>query len=76
MDFKPGDMLYLSSDGFADQFGGEKGKKLTTKKMKEELLKISKRTMPEQETYLNTTIESWRVNIEQLDDICVIGIRI
>jgi serine phosphatase RsbU (regulator of sigma subunit) len=76
LDLQKGDMVYLSSDGFADQFGGDKGKKLTTKKMKEELRKISYKPMAEQEAYLGSTIETWRGNIEQLDDICVIGIRI
>jgi serine phosphatase RsbU (regulator of sigma subunit)/uncharacterized protein HemY len=71
-----GDVIYLSSDGFADQFGGDKGKKLTTKKMKEALVKISGNPMHEQENYLDRTIETWRGNIEQLDDICVIGIRV
>ncbi len=71
-----GDMMYLSSDGFADQFGGEKGKKLTTKKMKDELQTIFNDSMAQQEIYLNTMFETWRGNLEQLDDICVIGIRI
>jgi serine phosphatase RsbU (regulator of sigma subunit) len=75
-EFENGDMLYLSSDGFADQFGGEKGKKFTTKKLKDELTNIYSKPISEQHAYLNQLIENWRGNIEQLDDICVIGIRI
>lgn len=76
LELEKGDVIYLCSDGFADQFGGDKGKKLSTKKMKEDLLRISSRPMNEQESYLSTTIEAWRGDIEQLDDICVIGIKI
>lgn len=76
LELKQGDMIYLSSDGFADQFGGEKGKKLTTKKMKDELLRISGDDIARQESHLEQVLESWRGNLEQLDDICVIGIRI
>jgi serine phosphatase RsbU (regulator of sigma subunit) len=71
-----GDVIYLSSDGFADQFGGDKSKKLPTKTMKAELLRISSDSMAEQEAYLKRSIETWRGNIEQLDDICVIGIKV
>lgn len=76
LELQKGDVIYLCSDGFADQFGGDKGKKLTTKKMKENLLSISGKLMSEQESHLGHTIEAWRGNIEQLDDICVIGIRV
>ncbi len=75
LELMKGDVLYLSSDGFADQFGGDKGKKLTTKKMKDELTAIFNEPMDKQESYLDAMIEKWRGGIEQLDDICVIGIR-
>jgi serine phosphatase RsbU (regulator of sigma subunit) len=71
-----GDTIYLTTDGYADQFGGDKNKKLTTTKFKEMLLQIQNMTMQEQEIYLADFIEKWRSANEQVDDICVIGIRI
>jgi serine phosphatase RsbU (regulator of sigma subunit) len=71
-----GDAVYLSSDGFADQFGGESGKKLMTKHFKELLLKISKQGMQEQKQALDEAIEKWKGSREQVDDILVVGIRL
>ena len=68
--------MYLSSDGFADQFGGINGKKLMTKTFKELLLNIQNQPMQEQKEFLNTTIENWKGSREQIDDILVIGIKI
>lgn len=73
---KPGDTFYIFTDGYADQFGGEKGKKFTTKKFKKLLLEIQNKSMQEQEQYLNDIIVNWSLNTEQVDDILVIGIRI
>lgn len=70
-----GDTIYTSTDGFADQFGGN-GKKLMKKKFKEELLKIQDQSMKEQRGYLNDFFENWKGSNEQVDDVCVIGIRI
>ena len=70
------DTIYLTTDGYADQFGGEKGKKLTTSKFKEMLVSIQHLSMSEQEKYLSNFIENWRGANEQIDDICVIGIRV
>ncbi len=71
-----GDKIYLSSDGFADQFGGSTGKKLMTKNFKELLLKIQNQKMQTQKQELHTTIEEWKGSREQVDDILVIGIGI
>lgn len=71
-----GDMLYLYTDGYADQFGGQKGKKFKYKTLNELLLNISELTVVEQKEKLNTVFEEWRGNLEQLDDVCIIGIRI
>ena len=73
---KEGDTLYMFSDGYSDQFGGDKGKKLTTKRFKDLLLEIKHLAMDEQLKRLENFIESWRRNEEQVDDILVIGIRV
>ncbi len=70
------DSVYLFSDGFADQFGGERGKKLMTKKFKDTLLAIQNLSMREQENYLKQLFETWKGNNEQVDDVLVIGIRV
>jgi len=76
-----GDVFYIFSDGYADQFGGEYGKKFMTKRLKEFLLKISDEAMIEQENLLRNEIENWRGTngngkpFEQVDDILIIGIK-
>ena len=70
------DLLYLSSDGYADQFGGKSGKKLMTKNFKELLLKIQNDPMKKQKEFLSDSIEEWKGAREQVDDVLVIGIRI
>jgi serine phosphatase RsbU (regulator of sigma subunit) len=70
-----GDTLYLSTDGYADQFGGDKGKKLKSKHMQEKLFEISGKSMSEQKSLLGDFIENWKGELAQVDDICVIGIR-
>ena len=69
-------MIYLFSDGFADQFGGEKGKKMGYKKFKEKLLSLKDVSLNNQKTELTNTFESWMGNLEQLDDVCLIGLKI
>ena len=69
------DIIYTSTDGFADQFGTT-GKKLMKKKFKEELLKIHTQPMTEQKAYLSSFFKNWKGTLEQVDDVCVIGIRI
>jgi serine phosphatase RsbU (regulator of sigma subunit)/Flp pilus assembly protein TadD len=71
-----GDTFYLFSDGFADQFGGKDGKKLTTKKFRELIVSIQNKSMPEQGKKLDAFIESWKGSKEQLDDILIIGVRV
>lgn len=71
-----GHCLYLFSDGFADQFGGDKGKKMKYKPFKDMLLKIHERPMHEQMEILNTEFEKWRGDFEQVDDVCIIGVRL
>ncbi|MCE3278294.1 MAG: response regulator with CheY-like receiver, AAA-type ATPase, and DNA-binding domain [Bacteroidetes bacterium] len=71
----PGDTLYLFTDGYADQFSPQ-DKKLMTRKFKEILLSIQDKTMEEQKQFLGTFIEDWRGDMEQTDDILVIGVRV
>ncbi|MBK7667533.1 MAG: SpoIIE family protein phosphatase [Sphingobacteriaceae bacterium] len=66
--------VYMFSDGFADQFGGQKSKKLTTKKFKELLHTIVNLPINEQNSQLETFFTNWRGNVEQIDDVLVIGI--
>jgi serine phosphatase RsbU (regulator of sigma subunit) len=72
---KPGDTLYLATDGYADTFGGAENKKLMTRHFKQLLLSIANKTMEAQKQYLDEFIEKWRVDLEQVDDILVIGVR-
>lgn len=67
--------VYVFSDGFADQFGGEKTKKLTTKKFKELLSGIVDLPIDEQKQQLDRFFSQWKGNVEQIDDVLVIGIR-
>jgi serine phosphatase RsbU (regulator of sigma subunit) len=76
IELKKGDTIYIFTDGYADQFGGDKGKKFKYKQLQDLILKNCGKSMDEQKQLLNTTIESWMGNLEQVDDILVIGIRI
>lgn len=73
-DFKG--MIYLPTDGYSDQFGGEKGKKLKFASMLKIFNEIIQKSMQEQSMILNNRFENWRGNLEQVDDVCIIGIRI
>jgi tetratricopeptide (TPR) repeat protein len=71
-----GDMLYIYSDGFPDQFGGEKGKKYLSGKFKKFLLSISDKPIDEQNTLIKAEFTNWIGDHEQIDDVCVMGVRI
>ena len=73
---KEGDMLYLFSDGFHDQFGGEKGKKYMSGKFYKFLLSISKENTEKQSKLIENEFERWRGAFEQIDDVCVMGVRV
>jgi serine phosphatase RsbU (regulator of sigma subunit) len=75
VDLQKGDTVYIFTDGFADQFSPD-DKKLMTKKFKETLYLIQEKSMEEQREFLNTFIENWKGNMEQTDDILVIGVRV
>lgn len=71
-----GEMVYLFTDGIADQFGGPKGKKFKYKQLQEILTSIAKYPCLEQKEMLSEIIEDWKGNLDQVDDILIIGIRI
>ena len=71
-----GDIIYLSTDGYADQFGGPKGKKLKYKPLIESLIKNSQLDMTVQKTNLETAFNDWKGSHEQVDDVSIIGIKV
>jgi serine phosphatase RsbU (regulator of sigma subunit) len=76
IELKQGDTIYIFSDGYQDQFGGEKGKKLTKKGLKNMLLSIAGKNMEAQYEALLNYHHEWKGKEEQVDDICVIGVRV
>jgi tetratricopeptide (TPR) repeat protein len=71
-----GGMVYLFTDGFADQFGGPKGKKFRYKQLEEVLLSIVALPANDQKQKLETAFADWKGDLEQIDDVCIIGIRV
>lgn len=71
-----GDTIYLFTDGFADQFGGEKGKKFKAANLKNLLLSIQDKNMLSQKDIIDGVFEDWKGKYEQVDDVCLIGVRI
>lgn len=71
-----GDVIYMSSDGFPDQFGGPKGKKYMYRKMEQFLVSMAVKRMTEQHQLLIKEFNDWKGNLEQLDDVCVLGVRV
>lgn len=76
INLQKGDTIYLTTDGFADQFGGEHGKKFKVKQFKELLLSENKFAMHEQKQHFYETFKNWKGKMEQIDDILLLGIRI
>lgn len=74
--YLPNDMLYLFSDGYVDQFGGEKNKRYSTKRMKDLVTNIYSETCNSQLAILKVDFENWRDTSEQTDDVLVIGIKL
>lgn len=73
---KKGDCIYTFTDGFADQFGGAQGKKFKSKNIERLLLENYSKAFNTQKQLLSNTLETWRGNLEQVDDILVIGVKI
>jgi serine phosphatase RsbU (regulator of sigma subunit) len=73
---KKGDVVYTLTDGFQDQFGGEKGKKFKVRPFKNFLISIAQLPMQEQKEKLKETFNNWKGDEEQVDDVCIIGVKI
>lgn len=76
VELQKGDVVYTFTDGYADQFGGPKGKKYKYKQLEELLLSIYEKPMMIQHDVLRQSLNDWKANLEQVDDVCVIGVRI
>ncbi|MBA3971532.1 MAG: tetratricopeptide repeat protein [Bacteroidetes bacterium] len=76
LQLQKGDSIYIFTDGYQDQFGGSKGKKFKTSQLKEIILSMQQETMEKQKDILARALSVWKGNIEQVDDICIIGVRI
>ncbi len=76
MDLQKGDVVYTLTDGFPDQFGGEKGKKFMIKNLRAQIIANAHLPMDEQKQLLETAFNHWVGNLEQIDDVTVIGIRV
>lgn len=75
-DLASGDMIFTFTDGYADQFGGPKGKKFKYRKLEEKLSASASLPVQQQKDALEIAFEEWKGNLEQIDDVLVIGIRI
>lgn len=76
LEAKKGDTFYLFTDGYADQFGGPKGKKFKYKQFEELLLSLQYRPLHEQQEAIAGALKNWKGSLEQIDDICIIGVRL
>ncbi len=76
LDLQKGDGLYMYTDGFADQFGGPKGKKFMYKRLNELLLSLNDKPIKDHKPVLEETFKTWKGGLEQVDDVLVAGIKI
>lgn len=76
IELKPNDKIYSFTDGFADQFGGTKGKKYKYKNMQNLLLSLNSESMDKQILSIQSEFDSWKGNLEQVDDVCLVGISV
>lgn len=71
-----GDIIITLTDGLADQFGGDRGKKYMYKRLKEQLVSIHHLPLSEQETIITNTFDNWKGDLEQVDDVTIIGVKV
>ena len=76
LQLKKGDTLYLFTDGFADQFGGPLGKKFMYKNFKQKIIEVANLPIEDQKEELQETFNKWKGGLPQLDDVCVIGLKV
>lgn len=76
LELRKGDLLYMFSDGYADQFGGKDGKRFMCKPFQELLLKNHNEPLSSQKEILDNTFENWKGSYEQVDDVLVLGLRL
>ena len=76
VDLQKGDTVYMLTDGLPDQFGGPKGKKYKYKQLEDLLIANNGKLLAEQKEILNTSFHNWKGNLEQVDDVLLIGIKI
>ncbi len=76
IELQKGDSIYIFSDGYADQFGGEKGKKFKLKSLKELILSVQDKNLTEQKHIIEKVFEDWKGSLDQIDDVCIIGVRV
>ena len=76
IELKPNDIIYTFTDGYADQFGGPKGKKFKYTQLKELLISIQQFDLVKQEEIIKQKFVDWKGDLDQVDDVCLIGIKI
>ena len=76
IEIKDGDCIYTFTDGYPDQFGGEKGKKFMYKQFKAMLVEVSDKPIHEQEEIISKRFDEWKGEMDQIDDVCVMGVRV
>ncbi|GAB4132030.1 MAG: hypothetical protein Fur0041_02980 [Bacteroidia bacterium] len=76
MELQSGDIVYTLTDGFADQFGGKSGKKFKYKQLAQKLAAIGNQRLDDQKQTLEKVFEEWKGTLEQIDDICIIGLKV
>lgn len=76
LEARTGDMIYLYTDGYADQFGGPNGKKFKYKQLNDMLVAQHTKPMDQQKHDLTAAFYNWKGDLEQVDDVCVVGIKL
>jgi hypothetical protein len=76
IDIYKGDVIYTVTDDFQDQFGGRRGRKFLSRQLKDLILSIHMNPMETQSNMLHEIFNAWKGELDQIDDVCIIGIRI